>query len=404
MTGLDETARDMASAAFAQDPYPLYARLRRERPVYQGAEGGWYLTRYADADAALRDPRLSKDQERMRRWYAARASGQDVGLLRDRFARSMLHADPPAHTRLRKLAGKALSARRVKALRPQVEAITNELLDAAVAAGPSMDVIAALAYPLPLAVICQLLGVPPHDHHRLGVWSRQLANQTKVVLAAEDVRRLEQAADELEDYLWDLIRKRRAEPSDDVVSALATAGTRDGQLTDEELVSTCYLLLVAGHQTTVNLIGNGVLALLENPDQLRRVQQHPTLFRPAVEELLRYDSSVQAVTRIVVGQVQIGGQTLNDGELVSVMLGAANRDPEWFTNPDRLDIGRPTNRHVSFGNGPHFCLGAPLARLEIEVAIGQLVRRLPRLRLGTDTLQWRSKPALRGIQALPVTY
>jgi cytochrome P450 len=401
---VDQTSREMATPEFHQDPYPLYARMRREHPVYRSPEGIWYLTRYADVDAALRDPRLSKDHARMRRWYARQTGLQDPGRLRARFGRSMLHADPPDHTRLRKLANKAFTARRTQSLRPRIEAIVDELLDAAVAAGPPTDLMAALAYPLPITVICELFGVSPSDRDRVRTWSRQLANQADAVLTPDAVQRIEQAADEFEEYLRDLIDRRRAEPADDILSALVAVAQDGDQLTENELISTCYLLLVAGHETTVNLIGNGTLALLRHPDQLRRLQQDPTLIRSAVEELLRYDNSVQRVTRIVVGQVEIGGQILGDGEFVAVMLAAANRDPDCFPEPDRLDLGRTDNRHVSFGNGPHFCLGAPLARLEGEIAIGALVRRLPGMRLDTDTVRWRPKPAFRGLEALPVAY
>ncbi|MGH8885799.1 MAG: cytochrome P450 [Egibacteraceae bacterium] len=402
--GFDEITREMATPEFHKDPYPLYARMRRDHPVHRSARGVWYLTRYADVDAALRDLRLSKDHARMRRWYAQQTGREDPGRLRARFGRSMLHADPPDHTRLRKLANQAFTARRTEGLRPRIEAIVDELLDAAVAAGDTMDLIAAFAYPLPITMICELFGVPLGDRHRISKWSRQLVNQTEVVPTPEALQRVEQAADEFEEYLRDLVHRRRAEPADDLVSALVAVGERGDQLTDNELLSTCYLLLVAGHETTVNLIGNGTLALLRHPAQLRRLQQDPTLISSAVEELLRYDNSVQMATRIVVGQVELGGHTLGDGAFVSAVVGAANRDPDRFADPDRLDLGRPDNRHLSFSGGPHFCLGAPLARLEGEVAIGALVRRLPALRLDTDTIEWRPKPALRGLERLPVAY
>ena len=404
MIPFDEIAREMATAGFHQDPYPLYERMRREHPVYRSSQGIWYLTRYADVDAALRDLRLSKDHGRMQRWYARQTGGENLDRLRDRFGRSMLHADPPDHTRLRKLANKAFTARRTEGLRPRIGAIVDELLDAAVAAGPAMELIGALAYPLPITVICELIGIPPSDRYRVSTWSRQLVNQTAAAPTPDSCQRIEQAADEFEEYLRDLIGKRRAEPADDILSALVAVADSGARLTENELLSTCYLLLVAGHETTVNLIGNGTLALLRHPDQLRRLQQDPTLIRSAVEELLRYDSSVQTVTRIVVGQVEVGGQTLGDGEVVFPLLAAANRDPDRFPDPDRLDLGRANNWHLSFGNGPHFCLGTPLARLEGEVAIGALVRRLPALRLDTDTIEWRPKPALRGLERLPVAY
>jgi cytochrome P450 len=398
-----EITREMATPEFHQDPYPLYERMRREYPVCRSAEGIWYLTRYADVDAALRDPRLSKDHARMRRWHARQTGRKDLGGLRARFGRSMLHADPPEHTRLRKLANKAFTTRRTEGLRPRIEAIVEGLLDAARAAGSTMELIEALAYPLPVTVICELFGVPPSDRDRLRAWSGQLVNQTDGVLTP-DSQRIEQAADEFEEYLRDLMDKRRAEPANDILSALVAVADSDEQFTDNELVSTCYLLLVAGHQTTVNLIGNGTLALLRHPDQLRRLQRDPTLIRSAIEELLRYDSPVQRVTRIVVGQLEIGGYILGDGEFVSPVLAAANRDPDYFPDPDRLDLGRAGNRHLSLSNGAHFCLGAPLARLEGEVAIGALVQRLPALRLATETITWRSKSTFRGVEALRLAY
>ena len=266
-----------------------------------------------------------------------------------------------------------------------------------------MELIEALAYPLPVTVICELFGVPPGDRDRVRAWSGHLVNQTDGVLTP-DSQRIEQAADEFEEYLRDLMGKRRAEPANDILSALVAVADSDEQFTETELVSTCYLLLVAGHETTVNLIGNGTLALLRHPDQLRRLQRDPTLIRSAIEELLRYDSPVQRVTRIVVGQLEIGGYILGDGEFVSPVLSAANRDPDHFPDPDRLDLGRAHNRHLSLGNGTHFCLGAPLARLEGEVAIGALVRQLPALRLATETITWRSKSTFRGLEALRLAY
>lgn len=340
----------------------------------------------------------------MRRWHTRRTGGDDPGRLRDRFGRSMLHADPPEHTRLRKLANTAFTARRIEGLRPRIEAIVDNLLDAAIAAGSAMDLIATLAYPLPVTVICELFGVPTSDRDHVRAWSRQLVNQSKVVPVPDALPRIEQAADEFEEYLRELIKRRRTEPVNDILSALVTAADSGDQFTENELISTCYLLLVAGHETTVNMIGNGTLALLRHPDQLRRLQQDPTLIRSAVDELLRYDSPVQKVTRIVVGQFEVGGQILSDGEFVSPVLAAGNRDPDYFPDPDRLDVGRANKRHLSFGNGPHFCLGASLARLESEIAISALAQRLPALRLATETVTWRPKPAFRGLETLPVAY
>lgn len=403
-SSVDEITREMATLKFRQDPYPMYARMRREHPVYRSSRGIWYLTRYADVDAALRDVRLSKDRERMRRWYAQCNGTDAVGRLQERLGRSMLHADPPDHTRLRKPVSKAFTARQVDGLRPRIEEIADELLGVALAVGPTMDVITALAYPLSITVICELLGVPLSDRARIRAWSRQLVNQSEVVHTVETIQRIERAVEEFAEYLTNLARKRRAEPVDDLMSALVAVQDCGDRFTDDELISTCFLLLVAGHETTINLVGNSMLALLRHPGQLRRLRQDPALIRSAIEELLRYDGTVQITTRIVKGEVEIGGQTLSDGEAVFPVLGAANRDPDRFADPDRLDLGRIDNRHLSLSNGPHFCLGAPLARLEGEIAIGTLVRRLPRLRLDTDTLEWRPSPGLRGLEALPVAY
>jgi cytochrome P450 len=403
-SSVDEITREMATLKFRQDPYPMYARMRREHPVYRSSRGIWYLTRYADVDAALRDVRLSKDRERMRRWYAQRNGTDAVGRLQERLGRSMLRADPPDHTRLRKPVSKAFTARQVNGLRPRIEKIADELLGVALAVGPTMDVITALAYPLSITVICELLGVPLSDRARIRAWSRQLVNQSEVVHTVETIQRIERAVEEFVDYLTNLARKRRAEPADDLMSALVAVQDCGDRFTDDELISTCFLLLVAGHETTINLVGNSMLALLRHPGQLRRLRQDPALIRSAIEELLRYDGTVQITTRIVKGEVEIDGQTLSDGEAVFPVLGAANRDPDQFADPDRLDLGRIDNRHLSLSNGPHFCLGAPLARLEGEIAIGTLVRRLPRLRLDTDTLEWRPSPGLRGLEALPVAY
>jgi cytochrome P450 len=399
----DEVFQQLQTPQFRHDPYLLYARMRRETPVYRSSQGVWYLTRYVDVDAVMFNPALSSDRERMiRAMQAEGAAAARVGrLLVRQGGQTMLTADPPDHIRLRKLAVMAFTARRVRGLRPRIEAIADELLDAAVAAGSTMDLIAALAFPLPITVISELLGVPHADRGRIRAWSRQLFDS---LVTPEGIELTEQASQALDAYMRDLIRRRRGEPGDDLLSGLVTAQEGNDRLSEDELTATCVLLLLAGHETTVNLIGNGMLALLHHPDERRRLRDDPSLVRSAVEELLRYDSPVQAVQRVVVGQVNIDGVRLGDGERVFAMLGAANRDPDRFVDPDRLDVGRADNRHLSFGNGPHFCLGAPLARLEGQIAISALVRRLPRLRLDTDVIQWRPNPLLRGLATLPIAY
>ncbi|WP_037906288.1 cytochrome P450 [Actinacidiphila yeochonensis] len=383
-----------------RDPYPLYARMRRESPVHRSDQGIWYLTRYADVEAALGDMRLSNDRDRMTRAYGA--LGGDLkafSRITDRLGRVMTNTDPPDHARLRKLANRAFTARRVEALRDGIQRIVDRLVDEAVAAGPAMDLLEAVASPLPMSVVCELFGIPEGDRPQVKGWFRRFGR------LSEDIGKSEAAIEQYEEYLSGLIRQRRREPGDDLISALVATQAQDDRLTDSELLSTCFVLITAGDETTTHLIGNGMLALLRHPDQLARLRADPGLIRGAVEELARYDTVTQAIVRVVAEDVEIGGRTLREGELAYLFLAATNRDPERFEDPDRLDLSRPGNRHLSFGNGPHFCLGGPLAKLQAEVAVGTLVRRLPDLRLADETaLEWRPNPLQRRLSALPLTY
>ncbi|MGH3564665.1 MAG: cytochrome P450 [Pseudonocardia sp.] len=394
--GFDEITQAMTTPEFRQNPYPLYARMRREHPVHRGAQGIWYVTRYADVDAALHDRRLSNDRERTACAFATRNEG--LSRLMRRLGRVISNTDPPDHTRLRHLVTKAFTGRRVQGLHPRIQAIADEFLDTAIAAGPTMDLIAALASPLPTTVISEWFGIPQHDRKRVTAWFHQLTNPT------DGLDGVELTMEHLEDYLADLIHSRRAEPVDDVISALITARERGDRLTDEELLATSLVLLTAGDATTTNLIGNGTLALLRHPDQLRRLRRDPTLIRSAVNELMRYDTPTQILIRVVAEATEIGGQALDDGDLVYLVLAATNRDLDRFDDPDQLDLARPDNRHLSFGAGPRFCLGAPLSRLQAEIAIGKLVQRLPALRLDTETLEWLPNPMQRGLACLPLAY
>ncbi|WP_224282501.1 cytochrome P450 [Streptomyces sp. LS1784] len=399
---------DLAAALYTpearRDPYPLYARMRRESPVHRSAQGIWHLTRYTDVDAALGDLRLSNDRDRMTRALGGLGGNlKALSRLTNRLGRVMTNTDPPDHARLRKLANRAFTARRVEALRDGIQATVDQLIDEAVAAGPTMDLIEAIASPLPLSVVCELFGIPPEDRPQVKTWFRRLGNLTAGIEQAEA------AVDQYEEYLSGLIRQRRSEPGDDLISALVATQAHDDRLTDSELLSTCFVLITAGDETTANLIGNGVLALLRHPDQLARLREDPALIRTAVEELARYDTPTQSIVRVVAEDVEIGGQLLREGELVYPFLAAANRDPDRFEDPDRLDLARPRNRHLSFGTGPHFCLGGPLARLQTEVAVGTLVRRLPHLRLADEAadgaaLEWRPNPLQRHLSVLPLTY
>ncbi|HKW92552.1 MAG TPA: cytochrome P450 [Methylomirabilota bacterium] len=385
---------------FVADPYPTYHRLRAEDPVHHSPLGFWVLTRYADVIAMLRDPRLVKEPIAA---FVAQRFGMTVppGL-----GLSMLDRDPPDHTRLRGLVSKAFTPKALERLRPHIQQIVDGLL-AQVEARGEMDLIEEFAYPLPVRVICEMLGVPVADHERFKHWGLDVARGLDAIMLPPDsevAKRSMAGRHGLSEYFRELIAERRAAPREDMLSALIAAEEAGDKLNNDELLATCILLLVAGHETTVNLIGNGTLALLRHPDQLRRLREQPGLIGSAVEELLRYDGPVQRTARIPSADVTIGGQVIPKGEMVMPFLGAADRDPTQFPDPDRLDIGRTDNRHIAFGLGVHFCLGAPLARMEGQIAINTLVQRMPKLALATDKPEFRQSLTLRGLQTLPVGF
>ena len=389
---------DLLDPAVLSDPYPLFHRLRTEDPVHWEADlEFWALTRYADALYALREDSLLSSAIH----DSPRPGG--VGLSS---ARWFVFLDPPRHTRLRALVHSAFTPQVVEGLRARIQAIVDELLDRAAEAG-RLDLIADLGFPLPAIVIAELLGVPAEDRAQFRAWSADLAAAGGLVrMAADGAERLSRAragGAALNAYFRDIIRERRRAPRDDLVSRLTGVQSAEGTLSEEELVDTCALLLFAGHETTTNLIGNGMLALLRHPDELSRLRADPSLIGSAVEELLRYDSPVQIRVRVARETIEIGGRRIAKGQRVLVLVGAANRDPARFPDPDRLDIARPDNRHLAFGHGIHFCTGAPLARLEGAIAIRRLLRRFPRLELTTDQLAWRETLTLRALNALPVS-
>jgi cytochrome P450 len=391
---------DPRSPEFHADPYPFYRRLREQDPVHQTPLGFWVLTRYEDCVAALRDPRFGRDgfAELLSAVYG---DGAEKGVL----PRSMLFRDPPDHTRLRALVSKAFTPRVIEQMREHIQDIVDRLLAPAQARG-SMDVIADLAYPLPVTVICEMLGVPLADHESIRGWSADIARSLDAIGLPSDagiVERGRVGRRALGDYFRRLVPIRRADPQNDLLTGLIAAEEQGDMLTEGEVIAMCVLLFIAGHETTVNLIGNGLLALLRHPEQLATVRQDPALVAGAVEELLRYDSPVQRTGRITKAEVEIGGRRLPGGSLVVAALGAANRDPAQFADPDRLDVTRRDVRHISFGYGIHFCLGAPLARVEGQLALGTLLRRAPRLALAEPTLEWRESSVLRGLKRLPVT-
>jgi cytochrome P450 len=386
---------DMTDPGFIANPYPTFRRLRELAPVHRSALGFWVLTRYDDIVAVLRDPRLGKAAIQTLVEKRTGAAAADL---------SMLTRDPPDHTRLRELVAKAFTPRVAETLRPRIERMVNDLIDRVEGAG-RMDLMEDFAYLLPITVICELLGVPVKDRETFRQWSLDVARGLDAILHVPEVAARSAAARQaLADYFRDLIAERRKVPRDDLLSVLIAAEEAGDKLSESELFATCTLLLVAGHETTVNLIGNGTLALLRHPAEFARLRENPALGAAAVEELLRYDSPVQRTARMGDRDVALGGQTIPAGDVVMLFTGAGNRDPARFPDPDRLDIARPDNRHLAFSQGIHFCLGAPLARVEGQIAFAVLARRLPRLALATDQLRYRPSVTLRGLETLPVIF
>lgn len=390
------------------DPYPTYRRMQADCPLYRERHFGWVLTRYQDVAELLRAPHLSAERPMPNDPIprALQPIADDVRSLRQFQSLWMLYSDPPRHTRLRALVTAAFTPRMVARMRTRIEQIVDSLLDGAGDAGAeSLDVIADLADPLPTTVIAELLGLPPGDRMLFKRWSDDIAAGFFLVVTRETpatVQRAYASQAALAAYLRELISQRRRSPRDDLLSALVTAEAEGSVLSEDELLATCVLLVFAGHETTTNLIGNGVLALLEHPDQLERLRADPRLLPSAIEELLRFSSPVQATARRATVDFELHGQRIRRGDFLLLLLGAANRDPAQFVDPDVLDIGRADNRHLAFSLGPHFCLGAALARLEAEVALDHLLQRYPRLRLSSGAPVWRQDVFLRGLTSLLV--
>jgi cytochrome P450 len=397
--------------AVSADPYPFYDRLRAADPVHWGGVpgpkspggGAWYLTRYADVVAALADPRLGRTPGAARRGAPPSTVPEALRPYTEMARRFILFQDPPDHTRLRSLVVRAFTPAAAERLRPTIAGTADELL-AGFAGRPGMDLLAGFAYPLPVTVIAALLGVPLADRGQVRAWSTAIAAAIDLRQSADVLARASTAAVALTDLLRPLLRERRRRPQADLLSALLAVEEQGDRLSEDELLAMAVLLLVAGHETTVNLIGNGVLALLRHPDQRARLAHEPALLAPAVEELLRYDSPVQMTFRTTCDELEVGGRRLGAGQHVGLLLGAANRDPAQFPAPDRLDLSRAPNRHLAFGGGSHFCLGAGLARVEAQVAVATLLRRFPGLRRATEALVWRPTITLRGLEALPVAF
>ena len=380
----------------AQDPYPTYAKLRGRDPVHRSRlMDQWVFSRYADVDAILRDHRHFSSDPRKR------AASRRRGSLPNVEEPSMLFLDPPDHTRLRALVNKAFTPRAVAALEPHIHELMTTLLDAA--DDPSaFDLMEAVAKPLPVIVIAEMLGIPPEDRAQFAVWSDQRARILEPTLSPEERETADAAMRSLDDYLMPIISERKADPKDDIISALAQAEEEGDKLTEREVLIMLRLLLVAGNETTTNLIGNGMLALLRHPDQLAALREDPGLIPSAVEEMLRFDSPVQVDMRTVLDDCDVNGFPLRRGDSVVMLLGSANRDPDQFEAPDRLDVRPREQNHLAFGRGIHHCLGAPLARLEGRVVLEALIERFGSMRLLEDRPVFRNSVVLRGLTSLPV--
>jgi cytochrome P450 len=412
------------------NPYPFYEQLRSHDPVHWDQElGFWVLSRYADIDSLYTDDRFSRAQGLMRGFQRlSESERQIVEPVYRSFSKTVFYADPPYHTHLRGLMNHAFTPRRVERLRPQIQRIVDELLESAQSKGAVVDLIHDLAYPLPVMVIAELLGLPASDRDRFKKWSDDLFAILGTVRQKPSylLERAAQSLDEMTSYVKDLSRKRRESPQDDLLTALLSVTEEDelacshvsstihatgelirerdasSTLTEEELVSNINILLSTGHETTTHLVGNGVLALLLHPEQMHKLQFQPSLLDSAIEEMLRYDNPVQITYRSALEDAEIKGKLIRKGDLVNSILGSANRDPQRFSNPDRFDITRNEGRHLSFGIGIHFCIGAPLVRLEAEIVFETILRCFPKIHLATETLEWQEHPIFRGLKSLPV--
>ena len=412
------------------NPYPFYEQLRNQDPIHWDEElGFWVLTQYSDIDALYTDERFSRAEGLMRGFQRLSESERQIAEpVYHSFSKTVFYADPPYHTHLRGLMNHAFTPRRVERLRPSIQKIVDELFDAA-RTNSETDLVHDLAYPLPVMVIAELLGLPTGDRTRFKKWSDDLFAVLGTVRHKPTavLERAAQSLDELTDYVRDLSYKRREAPQDDLLTALLAVTEDDlacpdphgsaslltkreamvgeeavSALTAEELVANINILLSTGHETTTHLIGNGVLALTQHPDQLRKLQAQPALLAPAIEEMLRYDNPVQITYRSVLEDANIKGRSIRKGDLVNTIIGSANRDPRRFSNPDVFDITRNEGRHLGFGIGIHFCIGAPLVRLEAEIVFETILRRFPKLSLATETLEWQENPIFRGLKSLPI--
>lgn len=389
------------------NPYPTYHRLRSVDPVHQYFIGGnWIVTRYADVKAVLRSSCIRTDDRpksiKERNQYL-QDKGKNLNTLAFTTSRFLFYMDPPDHTRLRGLVGKAFSSIVVERMRPRIQKTVNELLDKVRHKG-SMDIVTDLASPLSVNVISTLLGIPNEAQQQLHQWINVLSRILDPLVSLAEYEAMNKATEEFQEYLRVLIAERKKEPQEDFISILIAAKEQNDSLSQEEILAVCTLLFGAGEETTGNTIGNGMLALLNHPDQIEQLKREPTKIQSAVEEIIRYDSAIQMLTRIATDNLEIGNKTIKAGEKIVLCLGAANRDPAEFPNPDQLNINRDQNHHVAFADSIHYCLGAALARVETQIAINTLLQEFPGLKLASNKLEWRKSIVLRGLKALPVSF
>lgn len=384
------------SSEAQQDPYAVYARLRKEDPVYWSDElGFWLISSYDAVVLALRHPLFSRDTER------PRDPSRPLTALHKTVGNMFLYTDPPRHTRLRGLVNKAFTPRIVEQLRSRIQAVTDDLLDAVAPRG-RMDVIRDFSFPLPAIVIAEMLGVPPKDRERFKSWSSALAAIQDPWPTPSAISQANSALIDASAYVKALIRTRRVRGGDDLLSGLIAAEENGDVLSEDELIATCVLILTAGHETTMNLIGNGLLALLQNPHEFDRLRADPTLVPSAVEEFLRYEAPVQLTGRRALDDFKLAGRQIRAGDSAVLIIGSANRDPARFEEPDQLNITRQDNRHLSFGHGIHFCLGAPLARAEAQIAFLTLLTRFPSMTFASEPYVRAPLSLVRGLSSFPV--
>jgi unspecific monooxygenase len=398
-----ELGFDPGDVGFVADPYPVYERLRAQAPIiYDEATDHWLVTRYDDVNALLRDRRFG-------RTYLHVATHEEMGRpapppALDPFWHLINHGildmEPPDHTRVRRLASKAFTPRMVESMRRPVQRLTDELVDAVEGTG-EFDLLSAIAEPLPVAMIAELLGVPSADRHLLRPWSADICRMYELHPTEDDMRIASRASTEFSDYLRALSRSRRDAPAGDLISELALVVDEGERLTEDELIGTCVLLLNAGHEATVNVTGNGWWALFRNPAALDRLRAEPELVPPAIEELMRWDTPLQLFERWVLEDVEVHGVRVPKGAELGLVFGSANRDPAVFDAPDELRIDRDPNPHLTFGAGIHFCLGAPLARLELQTSFATVLRRLPTLE-PADEPRWKPGYIIRGLGSMRV--